>query len=222
VRAGVALNVLIALGGCVVVPASKVNTSRDVSAPVILGEGRRIAVMYSADFAPLIQRSLGLDMVDCIRDAVRAGVPHVAVLTQDQFFPLIFPGLSARQVLIRADTIPALLAREEIRRRLDEAEIDHLILVDAQPVDTSYLGGLHPAFLVGGWDRKANMQASIFDLQHGAQVGTGHAHAGGVGFYLVVMGVPLGGGVAPEAPTCKALGSEVVRVLLGSSEPEKK
>lgn len=219
--------VLVVLGGCLVVPASKVNTSREVSAPVVLGEGRKIAVLYSADFAPLVPQSLGSDMVECIQEAVRAGVPEVTVLTQEQFFPLIFPGLSTRQVLIRADTIPALVARDEIRRRLEEAKIDYLLLVAGQPEDRSSTtaggGGAPSGFIVfHSWDRRADMQATMFDLRHGAQVATSQASARGQGFVVAPMGIPLGGGVSPEGPTCKALGGEVVRALLSWPDPDKK
>src|SRR4051794_4210693 len=82
------------LTGCAVVPASRVDTQREISSPVALGEGRKIAVLFSPDFSPQTSRSLGEKMVDCIRTAVRDDMPGVTVMSQEHFFAAAFPGLS--------------------------------------------------------------------------------------------------------------------------------
>jgi len=215
--------IILSLVGCVVVPASQVQTSREISAPLDLGEGRKIAVLFSSDFSPQTSRSLGEKMVDCIRTAVRDGVPGVTVVSQEHFFAAAFPGLTPQQVLIRADTIPALVARLELRQRIDQAAIDYLVMVGGQIEGQSYGGLLAPApVVVGGWDKHAKMSATLFDLRHGGVVGSGAAEASGSAFFVAPFLIPLGGGVDPDAPTCKALGAEVVRLLGGARDRDQR
>jgi hypothetical protein len=206
---------VVALAGCVVVPATKVKTSREVLAPVALAEGRKVAVVFSADFSPETTMKLGSDMIECIRKAVRDTAPGFALVSPADFYGAVFPGLVPQQVLIRADTIPALLARPEIRERIDRAGIGHLVLVGGLIERAGFLTG-GGAVLVGGWHKDANLRAVIFDLRHGAQVGSSGARAQGSGYWVAPLFIPLGGGVDPGAPSCEALGAEVVGVLQDS------
>lgn len=208
------------LGGCVVVPASHVTTSRSLSDTAVIGAGGTIAVLFSSDFAPETRRGLGEDMVSCVRDAVRDGVPGVVVASHEQFFQTVFPGLDREHVLLRADTLPALVSRPDLRQRIDDARIDYLVLVGARAEGEAFAGGLAPAPLaVGGWDKRVRMTATLFDLRNGAAVGSGTAEASGSVFFIAPLLIPLGGGVDPEGPACKALGAELVRVLRGAGEP---
>jgi hypothetical protein len=217
IRLALTLAVILSLVGCVVVPASQIQTSREISVPLDLGGGRKIAVLFSSDFSPETSRSLGEKMVDCIRTAVRDSMPGVTVVSQEHFFAVAFPGLTPQQVLIRADTIPALVARLELRQRINQAAIDYLVMVGGQIEGQSYGGLLGPAPVVlGSWDKHAKMNATLFDLRHGGAVGSGAAEASGSAFFVAPFLIPLGGGVDPDAPTCKALGVEVVRLLGGA------
>ena len=220
IRVALTLGVILPLVGCVVVPASKVQTSREMS-PLTLGEGRKIAILFSSDFSPQTSRALGEDMVKCIRAAVRDDMPGVTVVSQEEFFTAVFPGLTPEQVLIRADTIPALVARRELRQRIDQAGIDYLVLVGAQIDRRSYLEG-GSGIVWGGWDKNARMNATFFDLRHGGAVGSGGAEASGSGFFVAPFLIPVGGGVDPDAPTCRALGAEVVRLLGGPTKGERR
>ena len=214
------LAVILPLVGCVVVPASQVQTSSEMP-PLTLGEGRKIAVLFSSDFSPQASRALGEDMVKCIRAAVRDDMPGVTVVSQEEFFTAVFPGLTSQQVLLRADTIPVLVARPDLRRRIDQARIDYLVMVGGQLTTDrkSWILWVPPfvgPVVWGGWDKNARMHATFFDLRHGGAVGSGGAEASGSGFFVAPLLIPVGGGVDPDAPTCRALGAEVVRLLGGA------
>lgn len=223
IRVALRLAIIVPFVGCVVVPASQVQTSREMVSPLALGEGRKVAVLFSSDFSPQTSRALGDDMVKCIRAAVRNDLPGVTVASQEEFFAAVFPGLTPQHVLLRADTMPVLVARREIRERIDRAGIDYLVMVGGRIESRSEIIGLGPAPVVmGGWDKHAKMNATLFDLRHGHAVGSGGAEARGSVFFFAPFLIPLGGGVDPDEPTCRALGAEVVRMLRGTPDGERR
>ena len=219
-RAGFVFVLAALLTGCVVVPA-KVKTSQEVAAPLNLEEGRKIAVLFSSHFSPETRADVGRDMVECIERALREGLPGASVVQQEQFYEAVFPGLTSKQVLLRADTLPILVARPEIRQRLDQLGLHYLILVGADV--RSVVGGgallLWPLPLLWmGWGTQVQMTAVLFELSQAERVGAATTQASGGAGWIIV---PLGGGThAAVSSSCEALGSEVVRMIRGGPEGE--
>ncbi len=205
------------LTGCVMVPAS-VKTSRSEVGPLRLGEDRKIAVLFSTDFSPEAPGWLGEDMTECIGRALQKALPGGSVVRQKEFYEAVFPGLAPKQVLLRADTLPMLVAQPEIRQRLEQLGLHYLILVGAD-VRSDANVVLSSRGAVAMWDERVKMTTVLFELGQAQAVGSVTAEAAGKGVGIaLLMVIPLGGGTDAIRPSCKALGAEVVRLIRGTSE----
>ena len=219
-RVGLVLSVSLSQASCVILPIANVKTSGEMSTPPAPpGTGRKIAAVFSSDFAPHTTQGRGDRIVSCIRKAAHEGLPGVTVLSPEQFYATVFPGLRPDHVLIREDTIAPLFSRPAIRARVEQADLDFLVLV----ADRSTRRGDGGFWLisVATWTIFANMTATLIDLRRGLQVGTLRAEATGGGVVVAPMLIPLGGGNDPIPPTCRALGHEVVRRSRGTSGDQR-
>ena len=220
-RAWFVLGLAVLLTGCVVVPA-KVKTSRSEVTPLRLEEGRKVAVLFSSDFSPETPGWLGEDMTECTGRALQEALPGGSVVREEKFYQAVFPGLTPRQVLLRTDTLPILVARPEIRQRLDQLGLHYLILVGAALRSDVNENPLSPLFYpwvtvpTHSWDERVKMTAVLFELGQAQAVGSATAEATGKG---AVIGI-VGGGTDALRPSCEALGFEVVRMIRGASERE--
>ena len=219
-RAGFVLALAALLTGCVM-PAS-VKTSTSEVTPLRLEEERKVAVLFSSDFSPETPGGLGEDMTECIGRALQKVLPRGSVVREEKFYEVVFPGLTPRQVLLRADTLPTLVARPEIRQRLDQLGLHYLILVGAD-LRGRLTWEYGPLFGAVGkkWDERVKMTAVLFELAQAQAVGSATAEAAGKGGRVFYLLIPFPGiGMDAIRPSCEALGSEVVRMIRGAPEHE--
>ena len=196
------------LAGCMVIPAKvKVAQSGNVQAP---SEGISLSVLLSHDFSPETPKHLGAEMVECVTRGLAEAAPEVRLVPEEEFYRAVF-GVKPGEALLRADTIGTLLARPDIRQRVSESGLTHLILVGSA---THHRGG-PSSFLSYQWKRRTRLTASIFELARGAQVLQVDASAEGGGMLSHMYPfLPLVALVAPtESPSCEALGAEVARAI---------
>ena len=220
VRVGLVVCVAASQAACVILPIADVKTSRDMSTPPTPSErGRKIAAVFSSDFAPSTTRGGGDRIVACIRDAARRGLPDTTVLSSPQFYEAVFPGLTPEQVLLREDTVSALFTQPDIRARAERAGLDFLVLVGDKSARRTEGGFWWISFAT--WTTTADMTATLIDLRGGRHVGTLRSRATGGGTIVAPLLIPLGGGNDPIRPTCRALGEEVVRQIRGTSGDER-
>ena len=83
-----------------------------------------------ANHSPETPRHLGKEMVECIVKGVADSAPDVRVVSAEEFHRVVF-GARPGEVLLRADTIVSLLSRPEIKQRVEDSGLTHLILVAA-------------------------------------------------------------------------------------------
>src|SRR5215467_11620162 len=120
--------------------------------------GEKIAILFSPDASPKTSNDLGVQMVHCVHDAASKAALPVTLLQQQEVYEALFPDLSPKQVLIRYDTLPLLVAEPEIRDRIDRLKLRYLILVGGETEEHSAGGGV-PYIVVGaGWDKKVDMR----------------------------------------------------------------
>ena len=209
------------VAGCVVFPtAANVTTTGQLSAPT---RGIALAVVFSHDHAPETPRHLGKEMVECIVKGVADSAPDVRVVSAEEFHRVVF-GVRPGEVLLRADTIVSLLSRPEIKQRVEDSGLTHLILVagsthhrPGQP----FGGALPPALAIGGLrtTRSTRLTASIVELASatGATLEARAEDTQGVGAGAVIFPFAWGWVHATESSACKALGGEVVGAIRGRS-----
>jgi len=126
-RAVVPLALLCGLvAGCVVLPA-KARVAQIGDMPIPSG-GVAVSVLFSRDFSPETRKSLGEEMVECVTRGLTEAAPEVRLVPDEEFYRAVF-GVKPGEVLLRADTIGTLLARPDIRQRVAESGLTHLILV---------------------------------------------------------------------------------------------
>src|SRR5262245_3528919 len=208
----------VVLVGCVVIPAKATVTRSGEVQPA--SGGLAVAVLFSRDFSPDMPKGLGEDIVKCVTRGLRETAPEVRLVSEEDFDRAVF-GVKPGEVLLRRETIKPLLARPDIRERVRESQLAHLILVEGATRHDrggSSSGPITiPYVWVGAWGestRRTQFIASIVALE-----GTGdiQVQANSQGSQGAVAGVPLplfvGWVHATESASCEALGAEVARAL---------
>jgi hypothetical protein len=215
------------LSGCIVPTSVKPESERT-------GDVRRspdalaVSVIFSRDFSPEASNSLGQEMVACVTDGLIAAVPEVRLMSPAEAHRALF-GLEPGGVLLRADTLPTLLARPETRRRASEIGLTHLIIVGGHTRQTGEPILLGPG-VAGGANagtRTTRLTASIFELVRPVDAPAPVVSAGAAGSRFLAAGVyPLPFVVAgipgTESAACQALGAEVARVMRGALDDDRR
>lgn len=208
----------VVLAGCVVIPA-KATAIRSGEVQAASG-GLAVAVLFSRDFSPDMPKGLGEDIVKCVTRGLRETAPEVRLVSEEDFDQAVF-GVKPGEVLLRRETIKPLLARPDIRQRVRESNLTHLILVEGatrhDPGDSSSGSMAIPYVWMGGWSestRHTQFVASIVALEGTRDI---QVQASSQGSQGVVAGFPLplfvGWVHATESASCEALGVEVARAL---------
>jgi len=215
------------VAGCIVLPPMKVKVAQsgDVLTP---SGGIALSVLFSHDFSPGTPRGLGEEMVECVTHDLAEAAPEVRLVPEEEFHRAVFGGRPG-EVLLRADTIGTLLARPDIRQRVRELGLTHLILVGGATHHHSGefhygVAGGYPAAIAGGWSlatRSTQLTASIFELAS-SQVGHVQASAEGRQGAVYIYILPLVWLRATESPSCEALGAEVARAISGRPRDESR
>jgi hypothetical protein len=134
------------VAGCIVIPLTaevKVAQSGDVQAP---SSGIALSILFAHDFSPETSRSLGKEMVECVMRDLAKAEPDVRLVPEEEFYRAVF-GVKPGEVSLRADTIATLLARPDIRQRVGESGLTHLILVAGT---THHHSGEVQLWVIGG------------------------------------------------------------------------
>jgi hypothetical protein len=208
----------VVLAGCVVIPA-KATVTRSGQVQAASG-GLAVAVLFSRDFSPDMPKGLGDDIVKCVTRGLRETAPKVRLVSEEDFDQAVF-GVKPGEVLLRRETIKPLLARSDIRERIRESHLTHLILVEGatrhDPGGSSSGPVTIPYVWVGAWGestRRTQFIASIVDLEGRGDI---QVQANSQGSQGAVTGIPLplfvGWVHATESASCEALGAEVARAL---------
>jgi hypothetical protein len=215
------------LAGCIVPTSVKPESERT-------GDVRRspgalaASVVFSRDFSPEASNSLGQEMVACVTEGLTAAVPEVRLVSSAEFHRALF-AVEPGGVLLRADTLPILLAQPETMRRASEIGLTHLIMVGGHTWQTSEpvpgLGGAGGGGNAG--TRATRLTASIFELARAVDAPAPVVSAGAAGGRFVAAGVyPLpfvvAGIPATESAACQALGAEVARVMRGALDDDRR
>lgn len=207
--------------GCIVLPTkAEVAVSGDMPTP---SGGIALSVLFSRDFSPETDRSLGEKMVECITRGLAEAAPEVRLVPEEEFYRAIF-GLKPDEVMLQTDTIGTLLARPDIRQRVGESGLTHLILVSgATNLAAGVVRSIGQGFFESAATRSTQLTASLFELASGQ---VGHVQVSAAGsqgsvstliFFLSVGWVPR-----TESAACQALGAEVARAISGRPRDENR
>jgi len=217
------------LAGCIVIPLPaaevKVGQSRDVQAP---SGGVALSVLFARDFSPEASRSLGEEMVECITRDLAKAAPEVRLVPEEEFYRAVF-GVKPGEVMLRADMIGPLLARPDIRQRVGESGLTHLILVSGATSHHNgdgfigFIGGYGGGIVVAhrGATRSTQLTASIFELA-GGRVGVVEASAEGRQGIFAIIPLAVVWLRATESASCHALGAEVAQAISGRPHDESR
>jgi hypothetical protein len=176
--ATLALIALVLLAGCVLVKTGA-KTSQESHSSVRIAEGERVGILFSSDAAPEIPVSFGQKMVECVGDSARKMGRALSLLQQEEIYAELFPGLTPRQVMIRADTLPLLVARPEVQDRINRLRLRYLVLVGGD-LGGEAAGVLIPSAPPGGllwWQSRVRFTANVFELGRGTKAGSVRSEA---------------------------------------------
>ena|SRR5215470_14576005 len=214
---GIAIVAMIWFQGCIPMKTD-VGVSPHSAFNVSVEAGEKIAILFSSDASPEISNDFGEQMVHCVHDAASKAALPLALLQQQEVYEALFPDLSPKQVLIRSDTLPLLVSEPEIRDRIDRLKLRYLVLIGGETEEHSAGGGV-PYIVVGaGWDKKVDMRAQVFELEHGTEVGAVGSQAKSGGFAGLIFIIPMGwASFDAEGAACEAIGAEFLRIIVGST-----
>ncbi len=207
------------LTSCIPIPVkAKVSQSGHVKAS---SGGIALSVLFSPDFSPETSKSLGGEMVKCITRGIAKAAPEIRLVPEEEFYRAAF-GVKPGEVLLQADTIGTLLAQPDVRQRVSESGLTHLILVGG--ATRHHSGGRIDAGQLGqeGYStRITELFAHIFELASGAEVAGVQASAEGAqGGGVFLPFVIIGWVSTTESSSCDALGAQVARAIHGKPPDE--
>jgi len=93
-----------------------------------------------------------------------------------------------------------------------------LILIGGESEEHASGGGVPYIVMGAGWDRRVELWAQVFELEHGTEVGSVGSQAKSGGFAGLVFIIPMGwASFDAEGAACEAIGAEFLRIIVGST-----
>jgi hypothetical protein len=176
------------------------------------------------------------EIIGCISDEVRIAYPTLRIVLPDEFRRTAFPDLAPEAAPNTQEYIGLLLNHPTFKERVSSLGVRYLIsIVGPRTEETGGFGfagvggyGGAVVVIVGGWDRKSSLTASVLDLQRWRTAGKVEASALGHPWLLIVFPSPLmiGAPAFTESKACRDLGEAIAKFVtseetLGAEETQR-
>jgi hypothetical protein len=196
------------LGGCV---TSRVEDARENVTG--LNEGESIVVMAKS-YHQGNQTESGY--ISCIEDALGKGSKGLRVIPRQQFVDSLFPWFEPRTAPAETKGLTKLMERPGVAKIVNDLGVRYIVWLDGDTETVAQGGSLSCAAGPGGggcfgfawWQKDADYEASVWDLDGYENAGTVTADVSGTSF-LPALVVPIPLIARTQAAACKGLAQQL-------------
>lgn len=218
-RVARALTAAASLGLLQACVTSRVENSRES----VTGIGADEAVVIMAKSYHLGNETEA-NYIDCIEDSLAGGKRGLNVIPHKQFVDSLFPWFEPRTAPAETKGLPALMERPGVADRIREQGVRYIVWLDGDTDKVAGGGSLSCAAGPGGggcfgfawWQKNADYNASVWDLQELESAGSVSADVSGTSF-LPALVIPIPLIARTQAAACKGLARQL-RIFIVQEE----
>ncbi len=208
-RAAVVFGLLLfCLGGCV---TSRVEDARENVTGI--NEGDAVVIMAKSYHQGNETES---NYVTCIEEALGRGSQGLRVIPRQQFVDSLFPWFEPRTAPAETKGLSKLMARPGVAQIVEDLGVRYIVWLDGDTETVAQGGSLSCAAGPGGggcfgfawWQKDADYEASVWDLDGFESAGTVTADFSGTSF-LPALVVPIPLIARTQAAACKGLAQQL-------------
>ncbi|MDH3615329.1 MAG: hypothetical protein OEQ90_02545 [Gammaproteobacteria bacterium] len=198
----------ICLGGCV---TSRVEDARENITG--LNEGESVVIMAKSYHQGNETES---DYISCIENALGKGSKGLRVIPRQQFVDSLFPWFEPRTAPAETKGLTKLMERPGVATVVKDLGVRYIVWLDGDTETVAQGGSLSCAAGPGGggcfgfawWQKDADYEASVWDLDGYESAGTVTADVSGTSF-LPALVVPIPLIARTQAAACKGLAQQL-------------
>ncbi|HEX5788979.1 MAG TPA: hypothetical protein VFY03_12420 [Woeseiaceae bacterium] len=218
-RVARALTAAASLGLLQACVTSRVENSRES----VTGIGADEAVVIMAKSYHLGNETEA-NYIDCIEDSLSGGKRGLNVIPHKEFVDSLFPWFEPRTAPAETKGLTALMERPGVAARIREQGVRYIVWLDGDTDKVAGGGSLSCAAGPGGggcfgfawWQKNADYNASVWDLQELESVGSVSADVSGTSF-LPALVIPIPLIARTQAAACKGLARQL-RIFIVQEE----
>ena len=218
-RVARALTAAASLGLLQACVTSRVENSRES----VTGIGADEAVVIMAKSYHLGNETEA-NYIDCIEDSLAGGKRGLNVIPHKQFVDSLFPWFEPRTAPAETKGLTALMERPGVADRIREQGVRYIVWLDGDTDKVAGGGSLSCAAGPGGggcfgfawWQKNADYNASVWDLQELESAGSVSADVSGTSF-LPALVIPIPLIARTQAAACKGLARQL-RIFIVQEE----
>lgn len=183
-----------------------------------IGEGESVVIMAKSYH---LGNETEMKYIRCIENNLGRGKNGLTVIPHDEFIDSLFPWFEPRTAPAETKNLSKLMDRPGVAERIAEQGVRYIIWLDGDTDKVAGGGSLSCAAGPGGggcfgfawWQKDADYDASVWDLQERESAGTVSADVSGTSFMpALVIPVPL---IArTQAKACKTLADQLHRFIV--------
>lgn len=183
-----------------------------------ISEGESIVIMAKSYH---LGNETELKYIRCIEDNLSRGRNGLHVVPHDEFIDSLFPWFEPRTAPAETKNLAKLMDRPGVAQRISEQGVRYIIWLDGDTDKVAGGGSLSCAAGPGGggcfgfawWQKDADYNASVWDLEEQESAGTVTTDVSGTSFMpALVVPVPL---IArTQAKACKTLSDQLHRFIV--------
>ena len=167
--------------------------------------------------------------ITCIEDALSSGKTGLNVIPHRQFVDSLFPWFEPRTAPSETAGLPKLMNRPGVAERIQEQGVRYIVWLDGDTEKVAGGGSLSCAAGPGGggcfgfawWQKNADYNASIWDLEGLESAGTVSADVSGTSF-LPALVIPIPLIARTQATACKGLANQLrIFIISGDGETDE-
>jgi hypothetical protein len=165
--------------------------------------------------------------ISCIEHALGNGKRGLNVIPHKQFVDSLFPWFEPRTAPADTEALPKLMERPGVRAKLEEQGVRYIVWLDGDTDKVAGGGSLSCAAGPGGggcfgfawWQKNADYNASVWDLDQLESAGTVSADVSGTSF-LPALVIPIPLIARTQATACKGLARQL-RIFIVADEDDE-
>ncbi len=205
---------LLSLAGCM---QARIEESREL--PTRITEGEGVVVLAKPQL-----EGAGTDdgFMDCVGENLSGGKQGVRVLGNDAFVDAMFPWLEPGTAPSRPEAVTTLLTQPGVSEHIASSGVRYIVWLDGDTRRTDGGGsiacgaapGAAGCIGFGWWEKEADYQATIWDLQQAKSAGSVGANVTGTSAIIGAV-VPIPFIARVQGTACNRLAGQLRRFFVG-------